>query len=419
MADVLPVGWESKRLDDFGNFKNGLNKSKEDFGFGTKFVNIGDAYSNTLNTLKLSRVNINEKETEQYRLKYGDIIFVRSSVKPSGVGYPTLFIEDKEPIVYSGFMIRFRTKSTAINWKFLLFSFRSELFRNELLKVSTISANTNINQVELGKLKVTLPPLPEQKKIASILSSIDEVIEKTTAQVAKLKDLKTSLMQELLTRGIGHSEFKDSPVGRIPVEWEVLPLGDIVIDKGLQTGPFGSQLHAHEYVEYGIPVVMPKDMKNQSINTDTIARITDKKAKKLDKHKVEEGDILFSRRGDIGRCVLVHKENIGWLCGTGCLRVRLGKKINPTFFASYLTLTNVIEWLNNNAVGQTMLNLNTSILSELPVILPPIKEQITIANTFFSIDKKITTTNQKLSALNHTKKALMQDLLTGKKRVIV
>jgi len=195
----IPVEWEVVELDNLGSFKNGLNKSKEDFGFGTKFINISDAYPSTLDTLNLSRVHVNEKEIKQYKLEYGDIIFVRSSVKPSGVGYPTLFIKDKEPVVYSGFMIRFRTQSTSIDAKFLLFSFRGELFRNELLKVSTISANTNINQVELGKLKTVIPPLKEQKEIAKILTSLDQKITTTNQKLSALTHTKKALMQDLLT----------------------------------------------------------------------------------------------------------------------------------------------------------------------------------------------------------------------------
>lgn len=262
-------------------------------------------------------------------------------------------------------------------------------------------------------------PLPEQQKIAAILSSVDDVIDKTRAQIDKLKDLKTGMMQELLTKGIGHTEFKDSPVGRIPLSWEVTNLGAVVIPKGLQTGPFGSQLHAHEYIEWGVPVVMPKDMKGNRIDPSSIAHIPEKKAAQLAKHRVQQGDLLFARRGDIGRFALVEKANEGWVCGTGCLKARLSPSINPVFISCYLTLTPVIEWLNKNAVGQTMLNLNTSILAELPIILPPENEQKIIGETISAIDSRINSHHQKLKNVLNIKKALMQDLLTGKVRVNV
>jgi type I restriction enzyme S subunit len=290
----------------------------------------------------------------------------------------------------------------------------------ELATINNMTVATTVKHLSVKDLRgITkpFPPLPEQQKIATILSSVDEVIEKTQAQIDKLKDLKTSMMQELLTKGIGHTEFKDSPMGSIPAEWKVVNLRDVAIEKGLQTGPFGAQLHAHEYVEQGIPVIMPKDMRNNRVATGSIAKITSDKANGLERHKVETGDILFSRRGDIGRFVLIEDISQGWICGTGCLKARLNDSIEPSYLASYLTLVPVVEWLNNNAVGQTMLNLNTSILSELPVILPPIDEQKIIAKTIESLDQRKSSLSLKYEKLQSTKKALMQDLLTGKVRV--
>jgi len=285
-----------------------------------------------------------------------------------------------------------------------------------------------LNKEKLRNIQAILPPLPEQQKIAAILTSVDEVIEKTQAQCDKLKDLKTAMMQTLLlpteNKGVGingkpHTEFKDSPVGRIPKGWEVVRLGALAITKGLQTGPFGGQLHSHEYVETGVPVVMPKDMKGNRITVNSIAKVTRDKANGLEKHKITCGDILFSRRGDIGRFVLVEEQNEGWLCGTGCLRARLSPSLLPSFLAAYLTLDFAVEWLNNNAVGQTMLNLNTSILSDLPVLLPSVQEQKYIAETIAALDHSLAIKKKKLLALENTKKALMQDLLTGKVRVTV
>lgn len=207
-------------------------------------------------------------------------------------------------------------------------------------------------------------------------------------------------------------------MGRIPAAWEVTHLGSVVMPKGIQTGPFGSQLHAHEYVDWGVPVVMPRDMKGNKIDPALVSHIPLERAVELDRHRVEINDFLFARRGDIGRFALVDKSNEGWVCGTGCLKVRMQPSVNPIFMASYLTLKPVIEWLNLNAVGQTMLNLNTSILSELPIVLPSEKEQTMIGETIASLDNKVALSSAKLDSLQIVKKALMQDLLTGKVRVI-
>ncbi|MFM7858954.1 MAG: restriction endonuclease subunit S, partial [Flammeovirgaceae bacterium] len=100
---------------------------------------------------------------------------------------------------------------------------------------------------------------------------------------------------------------------------------------GVQIGPFGSQLHASDYVESGIPVVMPKDMINTEISTDSIAYVSEEIANRLSKHRLKAGDLVFARRGDIGRFVIVGSEQTGWLCGTGCIRARFRPNIYPEF----------------------------------------------------------------------------------------
>lgn len=323
--------------------------------------------------------------------------------------------------VLSPLYICFKCNNSDVDQAYLQYFFDSDLFVSEVYRIAKEGARNhgllNISIPEFFGIQTVSPPLPEQKKIAAILTSVDGVIEKTEAQIAKLKDLKTAMMQELLTNGIGHTKFKDSPVGCIPVSWEVKKLSSVCILKGLQTGPFGSQLKADEYVDNGIPVVMPRDMQGGKINVQNIARISPAKADKLEKHKLHLGDILFSRRGDIGRCAIVTEKNLGWICGTGSLRARLSGKMLPDFFIQYLTLSYPIEWLNINAVGQTMLNLNTSILGDLPVLVPPIDEQLKIARSLESLDEQRTKRAQQLNALKNLKKALMQDLLTGRVRV--
>ncbi|PAU81131.1 hypothetical protein CK501_06105 [Halovibrio salipaludis] len=289
----------------------------------------------------------------------------------------------------------------------------------DLRKHNEASGVPSLGRDTLYAITMLTPPLPEQQKIATILSSVDDVIDKTHAQIDKLKDLKTGMMQELLTQGIGHTEFKDSPVGRVPASWEITRLGAIVEAGELQTGPFGSQLHSYDYVDRGIPVVMPKDMKAGRIVTTSIAEVSTEKANELNRHRLKAGDLIFARRGDIGRFALVDAKNAGWLNGTGCLRARLSTSADPEYVACYLTLSIVVDWLNTNAVGQTMLNLNTSILSELPVVLPPKDEQSAISRAIKSVDQRITVLSGKLRSTEKLKKALMQDLLAGQVRVNV
>lgn len=204
-------------------------------------------------------------------------------------------------------------------------------------------------------------------------------------------------------------------MGKYPHGWETATLGELCNpNTGLQTGPFGSQLHASDYTEIGVPVVMPKDIVNYRVSTSDIARIPETTALELSRHRLLPGDIVFARRGDIGRCALITRNEQGWLCGTGCLRSRIDNKAAlPEYLIFYLDTPEVKTWLETNAVGQTMLNLNTSILAELPICLPPLPEQRKIAAILSTWDEAITLTEQLIAALTRRKQALMQLLLTG------
>lgn len=176
-------------------------------------------------------------------------------------------------------------------------------------------------------------------------------------------------------------------------EWQETTLGAICNAQGgsIQTGPFGSQLHTSDYKELGIPVVMPTNIDDGGITTDGIARIDQLDAERLQQHKLQLGDIVFSRRGDVTKNALVRHHETGWLCGTGCLKVRLGKQIiaDSKFISYYLRLPDTKAWLVRHAVGATMPNLNTSILSAVPIRLPPLNVQLEVASLLGALDDRI------------------------------
>ncbi len=181
-------------------------------------------------------------------------------------------------------------------------------------------------------------------------------------------------------------------VGSLPLGWEYTALGDACARGGgdVQTGPFGSQLHASDYVSQGIPSIMPQNIGDNRIIRDGIARITLQDAVRLNRYRVRTGDIVYSRRGDVEKRSLIRVPEDGWLCGTGCLRVRFGSgHVDPTYGSYYLGDLRVREWIVRHAHGATMPNLNTSILSGLPFAVPPLDEQRAIAHILGTLDDKI------------------------------
>lgn len=193
-------------------------------------------------------------------------------------------------------------------------------------------------------------------------------------------------------------------------EWTTTTLGRIcdAQDGAIQTGPFGSQLHTSDYVETGVPVVMPTNIGDGGIVEDGIARISQADVDRLSQHTLRLDDIVFSRRGDVTKNALIRAHEVGWFCGTGCLKVRVGRGAvaNAKFISHCLRLPETKDWLIRHAVGATMPNLNTAILSAVPIFLPPLSVQFDIAAMLGALDDRITL----LRETNATLEAIAQAL---------
>ena len=149
----------------------------------------------------------------------------------------------------------------------------------------------------------------------------------------------------------------------------------------------------------GIPVIMPKDMINGKIDERNIARVSEEHAERLKRHRVKCGDIIYSRRGDVGRCALVTEIQSGWLCGTGCLKVEVANNVLSSFLFYILQRQDSVGWVESHAVGSTMPNLNTDILSKLPIRLPSLNIQHRIASILSTYDTLIENNTKRIRLL--------------------
>ncbi len=250
----------------------------------------------------------------------------------------------------------------------------------------------------------------EQQKIASILTAVDDVIESTQAQINKLKDLKTGMMQELLTKGIGHTEFKDSPVGRIPKAWDCSLL-DKVARRGSGHTP---DKQTHEYWNGGIKWISLADSSklDRLYISETTNEISELGIKNSSAVLHPKGTVVLSRDAGIGKSAIttdqmaVSQHFMAWICG---------EKLNNYFLYYLLQL-----WkprFENIAIGSTIKTIGLQYFKSLEIPVPGIVEQEKIANALLSTEKSIFRLEAKKDNLSNTKKALMQDLLTGKVRV--
>jgi type I restriction enzyme, S subunit len=293
----------------------------------------------------------------------------------------------------------------------------------------------------LREAVLPLPPLPEQRAIAAILGTLDDKIE---------LDRRTSETLEAMARALFKSWFVDfdpvraksegrrpngidaetaalfpdtldSPEGdEIPKGWRMTSLGVEAERCGgaIQTGPFGSQLHASDYVAEGVPVVMPKDILGRRVSTGDIARVRESDAERLARHRLQIGDLVYSRRGDVERHALVSSREVGWLCGTGCLLVRLGPRWPSPAFASFaLDRPETRAWISQHAIGATMPNLNTGILSAVPLVVPPDDVLRAFARRCDPLQDLIVAKGAESAVLTELRDALLPKLLSGEIRI--
>ena len=295
-----------------------------------------------------------------------------------------------------------------------------------------MGALPSINQSALGAIPFPKLSMPQQRRIAEILSTLDDAIEQTEALIAKHQQIKAGLMHDLFTRGVtpdGHLRptreqapnlYKESPLGWIPKGWEVERLGDILRRCGgyLQTGPFGSQLHAHEYQVDGIPVVMPQDINDGLLGTEQIARIHEGRAEELARHRMQLGDIVIARRGDLSRAAAISTSEQGWICGTGCFLLRLGQSALRPDYAAYVYRQDFLQrQIAGTAVGTTMPSLNNSVMAALLFPFCDEDEQVRIVERLEGVEQDIRALSEGLFSNRQLKHGLMHDLLTGRVRV--
>jgi type I restriction enzyme S subunit len=155
---------------------------------------------------------------------------------------------------------------------------------------------------------------------------------------------------------------------------------------------------------------MPKDIIEGKVAPDTVARVSTEHVERLSRHKLLSGDIVYGRRGDIGRQALIRPEQAGWMCGTGCLRLSLGDSVlDPLFLHYYLRQDDVVGWITNQAVGATMPNLNTGILRSVPVRFPPLPVQQRIAGILSAYDELIENSQRRIKILESMARALYRE----------
>ena len=287
-----------------------------------------------------------------------------------------------------------------------------DLEHKNILRFINGSTRTKLNQGDLKGILLKIPPLPEQQKIAAILSTVDEQISSTDKIIEKSKELKKGLMQKLFSEGIGHTEFKDTKIGRIPKDWEVLKISKVADCYGGTT----PSTAVEEYWNGDVLWATPSDItKNKSeFLLDTNRKITEQGRVSKNLRFVQKNGLLMTSRASIG---FLNISNGDVVTNQGFINIECKANYHYKFF--YYWILDNRKKLLSLSQGSTFLELNRKTFAKINIPFPQLPEQQKIAAILSEADAKIEKEQTQKAQLEALKKGLMQQLLTGKKRVKV
>ena len=306
-----------------------------------------------------------------------------------------------------------RPDPVQVDSRFLLYYFLSSTWRSVV--EANVTSGATVDRIPLERFpsfRAALPPLPIQQRVAEILSDYDDLIDNNRRRIQLLENSVRLLFDEWFVK------LKHPSVDRRALlldGWTTATLRQLCVsDGGIQTGPFGSQLHQSDYSDEGIPLVMPKNLATLRVSLDSIARIPEFLANELGRHRMQRGDIVFGRRGEIGRRAYIGTRQTGYFCGTGCLRLRADPaRINPRLLFDMLGSPLVAGEIANRAKGSTMANLSAGALQSVEIPVPPRALQDQFAEQAEAVSELIDVLEEQSRKLHLARDLLLPRLMSG------
>jgi len=288
--------------------------------------------------------------------------------------------------------------------RYIFYLLKTQIFQTPLMMLSR-SAQNGFSKGEIAPIELPIPPLPEQQAIAAKIEELLSELENGKQQLLTAQQQLKVYRQSLLKWAFVNTNFNDFVMKEATEK--------------IQIGPFGTQLHKEDYITNGIPLINPMHIQDGNIQPNFSYSITKQKRDSLPNYILKEGDVIMGRRGEMGRCGLVRKKEIGWFCGTGSLYFRPHPKmLNSLFLYYYLSSQTVKKYLDENAGGTTMANLNLKIVNDIPISLPSLKEQQLIVDELESkltvCDKIEETISQSLQQAEILRQSILKKAFEGK-----
>jgi len=408
---LIPNEWDIRKFENIvEKITDGTHKTPVYTDNGVPFLRVTDIQDSCIDWNNVKYIS-KEEHTDLIRRckpEKGDILYSKNGT----IGIPKIVDWDKEfSIFVSLCLIKIKKNGSEVFNKFLESFLASDCCLNQIKMRAKQGTVTNLHLEEIRELLIPLPPIPEQQRIAEILSSNDTLISKTAELIEKTKEVKQGLMQELLTKGIGHTEFKESELGRIPKEWVIKPLSNVT-----------------DYVDYrgktpaksddGMFLITAKNIKQGFIDYDCSKEyvLFSEYEQIMKRGKPQIGDVLITTEAPCGNVAQIDKTDIA--LAQRVIKYRGYEDcLDNTFLKYYLLGDSFQSRLIYLSTGGTVKGIKGSILHQMLLLLPSLEEQNEIATILSSVDKKLQTLTKRKQQLEEIKQGLMQDLLTGRVRV--
>lgn len=428
MNNVLPTipdGWRHSYLEDLVYLdREKLSEGTND-SFSFYYIDISAVSEGNLQ-LPATKISFRGSPSRARKVvRRGDVLM--ASVRPNLKAFAYFDHTNDDCIASTGFAVL--TARSDVDPRFILASILSNSVTAQIESHVVGSNYPAINSKDIGRLQIPAPPPAEQRKIARILTTVDNLIEKTEALIAKYQAIKQGMMHDLFTRGVdehGHLRppyeeapelYNPSELGWIPKEWEVRKLQQLYANPIRDFGSFSST-NLITFLEHGVPFIKSEMIEEGNVNWESVTYISAQVHRLLDKSHVHKGNILFSKIGSALGKGLVYDGSRG-VCNSNAAvaKIEIDTRVAGRHFVTYFLNHDIAKVQLRNMIVSLLPRINLNDLSSLLIPTPTLEEQQNIEARFLSADMAIRSEKATLAHLFEVKIGLMQDLLTGKVRV--
>ncbi|MCC2607925.1 restriction endonuclease subunit S [Planctobacterium marinum] len=407
---MVPEGWSRIALAKIAEVRSGVAKGKKDIKNPVQvpYLRVANVQDGYIDLTEVKKIEVEQDKLERYSLKYGDVL-MNEGGDYDKLGRGDVWLEQIQPCLHQNHVFAVRPDSRILDSFFLAALAASYYGKTYFLSCAKRSTNlASINSTQLKEFPTLVPPLPEQRKIATILSTWDKAISTTERLIDNSKQQKKALMQQLLT---GKKRLLDDSGKPFEGVWEEITLENLAkYRRGSFPQPYGNPAWVDEV--NGYPFIQVYDIdKNMKLKPDTKIKISDAAIGKS--VFMPKETVIVSLQGSIGRVAITQYD--AYVDRTVLLFQEFIVPMDKVFFA--YTIQKLFEIEKTKAPGGTIKTITKEVLSNFKVHIPSFNEQQKISSVLINADQEIEVLEQQLADLKQEKKALMQQLLTGKRRV--